>query len=144
MHTNVVDEGCPIQSPLDTCYYKIATELDPRTIYKEPIQGVSFSSCEDNGIDYEIQGEQGFFPCFGYTLDIPNGSSPKDFQEIIDSHRELLFGTSARGLNIEATLYSPNADYWAYVQVLYEYGVQGEQVFSTPKANFQTFRLNIY
>lgn len=55
-----------------------------------------------------------------------------------------MFGTSARGLNIEATLYSPSADYWAYVQVLYEYGVQGEQVLSAPAANFQTFRLNIY
>jgi hypothetical protein len=47
-------------------------------------------------------------------------------------------------LNIETTLYSPEADYWAYVQVLYEYGVQGEQVLSSPAANFQTFRLNIY
>lgn len=41
-------------------------------------------------------------------------------------------------------MYSPSADYWAYAQVLYEYGVQGEQVLSSPAANFQTFRLNIY
>ena len=47
-------------------------------------------------------------------------------------------------MNIEVTLYQPSADYWIYIQVLYEYGVQGEQVLSTPTSNFQSFRLNIY
>ena len=47
-------------------------------------------------------------------------------------------------MNIEMTLYLPRYDWWVYVQVLYEYGIQGEQVLSKPTANFQTFRLNVY
>lgn len=42
------------------------------------------------------------------------------------------------------TLYLPRYDWWVYVQVLYEYGIQGEQVLSRPTADFQTFRINIY
>jgi len=56
----------------------------------------------------------------------------------------MLFGDSARGLNIETTLYNPRTNWWVYVQILYEYGIQGEQVISTAKSNIQTFRLNIY
>lgn len=56
----------------------------------------------------------------------------------------MLFGQAARGLNIEMTLYLPRYDWWVYVQVLYEYGIQGEQVLSKPTADFQTFRINIY
>lgn len=47
-------------------------------------------------------------------------------------------------MNIEMTLYLPRYDWWVYAQVLYEYGIQGEQVLSKPTADFQTFRLNVY
>lgn len=97
------------------------------------------------GIDYEIEGEQANFPCSGYILDInPIDNDPQTFVEQINSHLTLLFGESARGLNLEMTIYSPRANWWTHVQILYEYGIQGEQVLSRPSANFQTFRLNIY
>jgi hypothetical protein len=66
------------------------------------------------------------------------------FRHEVTSHKEMLFGQRARGLNIEMTLYLPRFDWWVYVQVLYEYGIQGEQVLSKPTANYQTFRLNTY
>lgn len=45
---------------------------------------------------------------------------------------------------MEMTLYLPRTNWWVYVQILYEYGIQGEQVLSRAKSNIQTFRLNIY
>jgi hypothetical protein len=56
----------------------------------------------------------------------------------------LLFGKSSRGLDLEITLYSPRTNWWTSVNILYEYGVQGEQVLRIPHANYRTFRLNIY
>ena len=97
---------------------------------------MSWSSCEENGIEYVIDGEQGKFPCFGYTIDVPNDSTPKQFQDMVEKHQDLLFGRSARGLNIEANFYDPSSDYWMYVQELWEYGISGEQVLSTPTSNF--------
>lgn len=73
-----------------------------------------------------------------------NNSTPQDFVDAVESHQEMLFGDAARGMNLELTLYLPRANWWIYCQVLYEYGIQGEQVLSTPTTNFQTFRLNIY
>ena len=35
----------------------------------------------------------------------------------------MLFGEAARGLNMEMTLYSPRANWWTHVQILYEYGL---------------------
>ena len=66
------------------------------------------------------------------------------FIEQIDSHEEMLFGDSARGLNIEVTLYLPRANWWIYCQIYYEYGIQGEQVFTVPSFNFQTYKINNY
>jgi len=64
--------------------------------------------------------------------------------DIINSHKEVLFGDRARGLNIEVTLYLPRADYWIYIQALHEYAIQGEQILSSTYSNYQTFKLNIY
>ena len=118
--------NCPIDTPLNKCYYDIADDnvrgMDV-VFNKTDIDGVPFSSCADNGIEYTIEGEQGHLPCFGHTIDIPHTYTPKSFQDYIEDHKTLLLGRSARGLNIEATLYSPDADYWAYVQVYYEYSV---------------------
>jgi len=47
----------------------------------------------------------------------------------------MLFSESARGLNIEMTLYQPRSNWWVYVQVLYEYGIAGDQVLSIPIKN---------
>jgi hypothetical protein len=86
------------------------------------------------------------FPCEGHALDIyhKDTKTPEEFGEVINQKLDVLFGESARGLNIEATMYNPRTNWWVYVQVLYEYGIQGNQVLSTAKANIQTFRLNIY
>ena len=56
----------------------------------------------------------------------------------------MLFGDSARGLNIEVTLYLPRANWWIYCQIYYEYGIQGEQVFKVSSFNFQTYKINNY
>ena len=86
VHTEALEE-CPIMSPLETCYHKVPYWDEPYTIYMEDIDGIPFRDREENGIDYEIEGEQGPFPCFGYTLDIPNRSTPYEFQEYIDNHK---------------------------------------------------------
>ena len=75
---------------------------------------------------------------------LPSENAPESFSEYIDSHKNVLFGDSARGLNIIVTLYNPRSDYWAHCQVLYEYSHQGKYVLSKAKANFRTFRVNIY
>jgi hypothetical protein len=78
VHANQLPE-CPIKTPLDVCYYKTPSELEPDSINKATIQDVAFSSCEENGIDYAIDGEQGPFPCFGYKMDIAHGLTPAQF-----------------------------------------------------------------
>lgn len=111
----------------------------------DPIDGVNFKTCDEIGTFTSISGEQADFPCAGYLIDIfPSNTDPDGFREQINSHLEMLFGDPARGLNMELTLYSPRANWWTYVQILYEYGIQGEQVLNRPTSNYQTFRLNIY
>ena len=63
---------------------------------------------------------------------------------MINDNEELLFGDAAKGLNIEVTLYLPRANWWIYCQILYEYGIQGEQVFTVSSFNFQTYKVNNY
>ena len=113
---------------------------------KDDIDGISWKNCEDLGQDYSIKGENAVFPCEGYALDVYHNvtDTPAKFKETIDKHRTLLFADSARGLNLEMTLYLPRTNWWVYVQILYEYGIQGEQVLSRAKSNIQTYRLNIY
>lgn len=53
-----------------------------------------------------------------------------DFVKKIEESEDMLFADSARGLNIEVTLYMPRANWWIYCQIYFEYGIQGEQVFS--------------
>ena len=114
-------------------------------LYKEDIDGVKFTTCEENMISHSIKGENAMFGCQGYVVDAyPNENTPEEFADLIDSHLDVLFGDRARGMNIEMTMYLPRADWWIYVQILYEYGIQGEQVLSQPSSNFQTFRLNTY
>lgn len=38
----------------------------------------------------------------------------------------MLFGESARGIDIQVTLYMPRADWWVMCEVFYEYGIQGQ------------------
>ena len=80
------------------------------------------------GREHLIEGENGVFPCQGYALDVYHNvtDTPEKFSEAINGKLAMLFGDSARGLNIEATMYNPRTDWWAHVQILYEYGIQGE------------------
>jgi hypothetical protein len=50
-------------------------------------------------------------------------TNAQGFIDQVNSHKKVLLGDSARGLNIEMTLYLPRADWWVHVQVLYEYGI---------------------
>ena len=83
-----------------------------------------YKTCEELGISYTLGGENSEFGCSGYALDVyPNQTDTAQFANEVTDHLEVLFGESARGLNIEMTLYFPRADWWVFVQVLYEYGV---------------------
>jgi hypothetical protein len=111
--------------------------MSEANLYKEEINGIKFNTCEENDISHSIQGENAAFGCQGYVVDaFPSENDPDDFAQIIEDHLEVLFGDRARGLNIEMTMYLPRADWWIYVQILYEYGIQGEQVLSRPSSNF--------
>ena len=98
--------------------------MTDETVYTQEINGVKYNTCEENDISYTIHGENTDFPCMGHSLDIyPSDTDVEGFREIIDSKMDMLFGDSARGLNLEATLYLPRADWWVYVQILYEYAI---------------------
>lgn len=72
VHTKANDE-CPLSTPLDKCHYREAT-MD--TVDKSTIDGTKFTDCKANGIEHDINGEQGLFPCFGHVVDIPNTYKP--------------------------------------------------------------------
>jgi len=52
------------------------------------------------------------FPCEGYALDIyhKDTKNPKDFEKIINKNLDMLFAPSARGMNIEVTMYNPRTN----------------------------------
>ena len=96
-------------------------------IYTEPINGVPYSTCDDLKQNHVITGEQEDFPCGGYVIDAnPTNVDKKGFQKLLNSKLDVLFGESARGLNLEVTLYSPRSDMWTHIFILFEYGIQGE------------------
>lgn len=98
--------------------------MAPANLYREDIDGVKFNECEENQITHSISGENANFPCEGYVVDAyPSETTSEDFAELIDNHLEVLFGDRSRGLNIEMTMYLPRADWWIYVQILWEYGI---------------------
>lgn len=140
IHT--IETQCKLQTQLNKCF---AQTMNDATYLKTTISGVPFTTCEENGISHTISGENAPFPCDGHKIDVyPSEVDPSSFKEVLDSRMEMLFGDSARGMNIDMTLYLPRANWWVHVQVLYEYAVQGQQVFNRPTSNYQTFRLNIY
>ena len=105
--------------------------LDDDLIEKKVINGVKYSSCEDLRQNHVIDGEQEPFPCGGYVVDNnPTFTNKEAFQKDLNSKLDVLFGESARGLNLEVTLYSARSNMWSHIFVLYEYGIQGEQVLS--------------
>ena len=57
------------------------------------------------------------FPCTGYALDVYHNvtKTPEAFRDRVNNNLEMLFGESARGLNIEATIYNPRTNWWAFV-----------------------------
>lgn len=142
-HTTSNDD-CPLKTPLDKCHYRTSGEEESAKTFRGDAGGVPFMTCAETNVTERISGEQGTFPCFGYLVQIPSNSTPRQFQDKLTERKDLLFGTPARGLAIECTLYLPRADWWVHARVLYEYGLQGEQVLSTPKLAFSPFRLNTY
>ena len=119
IHTK--EQECRFKTDLSKCYYSSMADAN---LYKEDIDGVKFTTCEENMISHSIKGENAMFGCQGYVVDAyPNENTPEDFAELIDSHLDVLFGDRARGMNIEMTMYLPRADWWIYVQILYEYGI---------------------
>lgn len=98
---------------------------------KTKIDEVEFKECEDLGASHSITGEQQTFECHGHALDLyANQTTPEMFIDSVNRNKNALFSPSARGLNIETTLYLPRSDWWVYCQVLYEYGINGNQVLT--------------
>ena len=56
VHTTI-RESCPLDTPLDKCYYSVADETMPETIEKKTIDNVKFTTCEENKISHVINGE---------------------------------------------------------------------------------------
>ena len=78
VHTKTRD-GCPLDTPLDQCFHSVADETMPETVENKEIDGVKFTTCEENKISHIISGEQGPFPCFGYVLDVEKNLKPNQF-----------------------------------------------------------------
>lgn len=113
IHTNLEDY-CLVSTKLNKCYYQ-TMDVDTN-LRKDTIDGVEFWDQDKTGISHTIVGENAEFPPVGYVLDVyPDESTPEQFQEIISQKKEMLYGDSARGLNLEMTLYFPRSDWWCYV-----------------------------
>mmetsp|Transcript_5847 Transcript_5847/g.9390 ORF Transcript_5847/g.9390 Transcript_5847/m.9390 type:complete len:156 (-) Transcript_5847:999-1466(-) len=111
VHT--VEDSCKLKSELNKCYKVSTSDSD---LYKEPIDGIPFSTCSENEIGHTIFSEGMTFPCSGHKLDVfPADSTPEEFIKQITDHKNMLFGDGSRGLNLEITLYLPRADYWVYI-----------------------------
>ena len=120
--------GCALRGPLDECYYaQLGNEehIETGTI-TDPDSGLvsEYGDCVALNSTTVLAGENSVFPCGGYVLEVwPSQTNASGFADEIGSHLEMLFAASARGLNIDVTLYLPRADWWCHVQVLYEYGI---------------------
>ena len=82
--------------------------MSPDNTNKTEIDGIKFQSCEQlQSVSY-LDGENAIFPCHGHIVDAyPNQTDQLGFNEVVHTHKNVLFGESARGLNVEVTLYSP-------------------------------------
>jgi len=131
-----VANGCALAGALDECYESdLGVEefirTDPiaepfnatETPDAEPVV-TDWQPCEQTNSTYAVAGENSVFPCGGYILEVwPSNATAADFQYEVETHLDMLFAASARGLNIDMTLYLPRADWWVHCQILYEYGI---------------------
>ena len=75
---------------------------------KDTIDGIEFKNIGELEISHTITGENADFPPLGYVLDVyPDETTPEEFAALIDTKKEMMYGDSARGLNLEMTLYFP-------------------------------------
>ena len=94
------------------------------SIFTEDIGESKYHTCEQLEQDHTIEGEQGPFPCGGYIVDFnPVTLNSDGFIALVNNNLDVLFNESARGLNLEVTLYSARSNFWVHIFILYEYGV---------------------
>lgn len=113
IHTNL-EEDCLVETKLTKCYL-LNMDVDTNLVKKD-IDGIKFMDAAGLGISHTIKGENAYFPPVGYALDVlPDEHTPESFSALIETKKEMLYGDSARGLNLEMTLYFPRSDWWCYV-----------------------------
>ena len=68
-------------------------------------------------------------------------TSEEQYLEKLKGSEGAFFGNGARSVNLDFSVYSKTLNYWVYVQLLFEFSISDQVIFSK---SFQQFRTDIY
>ena len=89
-----------------------------------------------------IVGELSSYPNSGYVLTFdPHLTSREAYLEKIKAGEGAFFGNGARTVTLDFAVYSDTLNFWVYVQLLFEFSISDQVIFSK---SFQQFRTDIY
>ena len=92
--------------------------------------------------DHVIPGELSTYPNSGYFLTFDAlETSEEQYLEKLKGSEGAFFGNGARSVNLDFSVYSKTLNYWVYVQLLFEFSISDQVIFSK---SFQQFRTDIY
>ena len=89
-----------------------------------------------------LSGELSSYPKNGYFLTFDSlTTSQTDYLDAFKAAKGAFFGNGARSVVMDFAVYSQTLNYWVYVQLLFEFSISDQVIFSK---SFRQFRSDIY